>query len=205
VAVVLGGGHDLTFAGVRGLAGVCAPIGGVNVDAHLDVRPYAGGPMSSGMPYRRLLQEVGAFRGDRFVELGIQGLSSAAAHVEYLRSRGGTILTLRQAREMGTAAAMRQALQIAEGDAQALFVSVDIDSAAQAFAPGCSAPSPDGFSPDDLITFAFAAGRHPRLRYFDVMEVNPAFDVDHRTARLAAAVVIAFLCGYASRSATDVV
>jgi formimidoylglutamase len=200
VAVVLGGGHDLTFAGVRGLAVGSAVVGGVNVDAHLDVRPFTGGTMSSGMPYRRLLEEVGAFRGERLVELGIQGFSSAAAHAEYVQAHGGTILPLRQVREMGAAAAMERALRVAEAEGADLFVSIDIDSAAQAFAPGCSAPSPDGFTPADLIGFAYAAGGHARLRYFDVMEVNPAFDLDHRTARLAAALVIAFLGGYASRA-----
>jgi formimidoylglutamase len=200
VALVLGGGHDLTFAGVRGLAGEHGTIGGINVDAHLDVRAYAGGLMSSGMPYRRLLEEVPAFRGDRFVELGIQGFSSAAAHAEYLRSRGGTLLSLREARQQGVARAMSEALQVAEQDVEALFVSIDIDSAAQAFAPGCSAPSPDGFTPADLIDCAYAAGRHPKLRYFDLMEVNPTYDVDHRTARLAAALVLAFLCGFAART-----
>jgi formiminoglutamase len=177
-------------------------MGGVNVDAHLDVRDYPGGAMSSGMPYRRLLEEVAAFRGDRFVELGIQGFTSAAAHADYLRARGGTILSLREARQAGSGTAMDRALEIAGGEVEALFVSIDIDSAAQAFAPGCSAPNPDGFSPAELIEIAFAAGCHPRTRYFDLMEINPDFDLDHRTARLGAALLLAFLCGYAARAET---
>jgi formiminoglutamase len=94
---------------------------------------------------------------------------------------------------------MERALEIAEREVEAIFVSIDIDSAAQAFAPGCSAPSPDGFTPAELIAIAFAAGRHPQTRYLDLMEINPNFDLDHRTARLGAALLLAFLCGFAAR------
>jgi arginase family enzyme len=83
--------------------------------------------------------------------------------------------------------------------AAALFVSLDIDSAAQAYAPGCSAPSPDGFRPDELLQLAFLAGRHASVACFDVMEVNPRYDLDDRTAALAAAAVVHFLFGLAVR------
>src|SRR5205807_6828629 len=104
---------------------------------------------------------------------------------------------------LGADAVMARALETAGRDVDALFVSLDIDSAAQAFAPGCSAPSPDGFAPDDLIAITFAAGRHPKTRYFDVVEINPNFDVDSRTARLGAAILLAFLSGYAARPTMD--
>jgi formiminoglutamase len=136
------------------------------------------------------------------VELGIQGFTTAAAHADYVRGRGGAILSLRETRQLGAEGAMARALDLAGQDVDALFTSLDIDSAAQAFAPGCSAPNPDGFSPADLIAIAFAAGRHLRTRYFDLMEINPDFDIDARTARLGAALFLAFLCGYVARPTT---
>jgi formimidoylglutamase len=200
VPVVIGGGHDLTFATVAALARhTGGPLGGVSIDAHLDVRPVRDGRITSGTPFRRALEALPSFAGERFVVLGPHGNRNARAHVEWLRARGGQILTLAEARRLGATAAMETALARAAGGDAALFVSLDIDAAAQAFAPGCSAPSADGFAPGELLTFAFLAGRHPRVACFDVMEVNPRFDHDDRTAALAAAAIVQFLFGAAQR------
>src|SRR5690606_2974197 len=65
--VAVGGGHDLTLPAVTALAlHEGRALGGVNVDAHLDVRPRIG----SGMPFRRLI-EAGHLIGERFVEVGL--------------------------------------------------------------------------------------------------------------------------------------
>jgi len=240
--IVLGGGHDLTFATVAALAKHHGePIGGVNIDAHLDVRPGINDQITSGTPFRRILETLPDVDGSRFVVLGPHGNRNAKAHVDWLRGRGGQILTLAEARRLGLEAAMEVALARAcgvdstrrHGDtetkhgeesslegscnppcpdsvspclrvettshAAALFVSLDIDSVAQAYAPGCSAPSPDGFRPDELLQLAFLAGRHASVACFDVMEVNPRYDLDDRTAALAAAAVVHFLFGLAAR------
>ncbi len=42
-------------------------------------------------------------------------------------------------------------------------------------------------------------GRSPRVASMDVVELNPAFDLDGRTARLAALTVWHFLKGLAER------
>jgi formimidoylglutamase len=210
IPIVIGGGHDLTYATVAALARHAGgPVGGVSLDAHLDVRPVRDGRITSGTPFRRLLEDLPNVAGEQFVVLGPHGNRNARAHVEWLRARGSQIVTLAEARRLGAAAAMEAALaRAAGGDTQGtgasspgvrLFVTLDIDAVAQAFAPGCSAPSADGFRPDELLSLAFLAGRHPRVACFDVMEVNPHFDHDDRTAALAAAAIVQFLFGLAQR------
>ncbi|HBS29666.1 MAG TPA: hypothetical protein DEB06_09510, partial [Phycisphaerales bacterium] len=52
ITVCVGGGHDLSFPAIRALASHAGGmVGGVSVDAHLDVRETAG----SGMPFRALI------------------------------------------------------------------------------------------------------------------------------------------------------
>jgi formimidoylglutamase len=203
ISIVIGGGHDLTYATVAALARRAGgPVGGVSLDAHLDVRPVRDGRITSGTPFRRLLEDLPGCAGERFVVLGPHGNRNARSHVEWLRARGGQIVTLAEARQLGVAAAMEAALVRAGGEIPIgadVFVSLDIDAAAQAFAPGCSAPGADGFRPDELLSLAFLAGRHPRVACFDVMEVNPRFDHDDRTAALAAAAIVQFLFGLAQR------
>ena len=68
-----------------------------------------------------------------------------------------------------------------------------------AHAPGVSAPNPCGCSPHDLARWARWAGREPRVRCIDLMELCPPMDVDGRTARLAAHLFLCFLRGVAER------
>ena len=96
-----------------------------------------------------------------------------------------------------------RALQIAGKGAAGIFCSIDLDSVSQAFAPGVSAPSPEGLSPEEISLAALLAGRNEKIRYLDVMELNPLFDHDSRTARLAVALLHAFFCGLVQRQVKE--
>ena len=78
------------------------------------------------------------------------------------------------------------------------FVSFDIDGCAEAYAPAVSAPSADGFTPRQAVEAAFLAGQHEQVRLFEVVELNPHYDRDNQTARLAATIITAFLTGVAA-------
>lgn len=190
--VCVGGGHDLTLPGVRALAGRFPPgaLGGVNVDAHLDVREETG----SGMPFRRLIEE-GAVDGRRFVTFGAGRFVHAEEHVRWLEEKGGVILDVEAARA-GTDA-MDRALGLAfDGPG---FVSVDLDVLDGAWAPGVSAVNPDGLDVATVGALVERAGRTAEVRYLDFMELSPPHDVDGRTARVTAYLFLRFLAGLAER------
>lgn len=173
----IGGGHDLTFPLVRAVTKRHPAMVGVYLDAHLDVRAEEG----SGMPFRRLIESCGV-RG-----LHVHGLdpfSNAAEHRSWFEQHGGHV----DARLPDD--------PWPEGD---LFVSVDLDVIDQAFAPGVSAMNPCGWMPGQADGWARAAGRCERVRCFDIMELNPKYDEDGRTARLAARLFLSFLRGFSER------
>ncbi|GAC1347653.1 MAG: formimidoylglutamase [Myxococcales bacterium] len=198
--VLLGGGHDGAFAShaalLRALPAqgtVCA----INVDAHLDVRPLRDGQITSGTPFRRLKDRFGA----RYtaIEFGLQPQHNAAAHARWAAANGFALLSLAGERALGPLPErFARALALSRA-ADAVAVSLDLDSVQAASAPGVSAPCPDGFSPGELLAFARAAGREPRVRVLDVMELSPPLDLDGRTARLGAAAVWQFLAGLGER------
>jgi formiminoglutamase len=67
----------------------------------------------------------------------------------------------------------------------AVYLTIDLEGFSSAFAPGVSAPSPLGFSPDlatEVIRIMLKSGK---LISMDIAELNPNFDIDNRTARLA--------------------
>lgn len=192
-AVVLGGGHETAYghflAHVR--AGLRPTV--LNVDAHPDVRPLRDGEGHSGTPFRQMLEHPsGACRGYRVV--GLQRASTARSHLAWLEEAGGGW----RWRDGLDAAAPEE--EVAGLDAPAL-VSLDLDAVDAAHAPGVSAPCTDGLDPGAWLAAAGRAGAEPAVRSLDVVELNPRFDVDGRTARLAARTVWRFLRGLASRDA----
>jgi len=198
--IVFGGGHDLSYATVSALSEEYKEIGGMNIDAHFDVRPIIGGNITSGTPFWRLLAERTIPR-ERFFEVGAQGHVNAKAHLDFLRERKAHVTFLPEFRRMGAGFVMSE-FEKTLRNCDALFVSVDMDSVASAFAPGVSAPSPDGLFPEDVLEIAYCAGLNRKVRLFEIMEMNPLYDIDSRTARLSANIVLEFCAGFAKRWGT---
>lgn len=193
--VCVGGGHDLTFASARGLAEFHgAPLGGINVDPHLDVREAPG----SGMPYRALL-EGGHLLPRRFVELGTGRFVNTAEHSEYCRRLGVTIVPGEDihAGAYGPQRAFGHAFGAGAGGVG--FVSIDLDCLDSSVAPGVSAPCPMGLTLPVVAQVADLAGRCREVRHFDLMELCPAHDEQSRTARVAAMLFVHFVAGFAER------
>ena len=57
-------------------------------------------------------------------------------------------------------------------------------------APGVSDPSPMGLTAKEVCEIADVAARDPRTRILEISEVNPAFDRDGITAKLAANIIM---------------
>ena len=175
--VAIGGGHDLTFPFVRAVAKPTAPWHGVYFDPHLDVRDETG----SGMPFRRLIE--GGIANALTIH-GFQPFANALPHVRWFHAHGGRISDLSPEDPWPT---------------RDTFVSLDMDVIDQAFAPGVSAMNPCGWSPALAERWVAAAGRNPRVRCFDIMELSPPNDPSGRTARLAAHLLLTFLRAFAER------
>lgn len=191
VAVVLGGGHETAYG--HFLAHVEAGMRPrvLNVDAHPDVRETAPEGGHSGSPFRQMLQHPsGACRGYRVA--GLQRASVARAHLDFLEASGAG-WRWREATDAAALEAEARGL-----DAPAL-ASLDLDAVDGAHAPGVSAPASGGLEPAAWLAAAEALGRSPAVRSLDVVELNPRFDVDGRTARLAAHTVWRFLAGLSGR------
>lgn len=184
--VVIGGGHDLTWPGVRGLSeylgDAASGMEGVYLDAHLDVREERG----SGMPFRRILEGTPCAK---LTVVGLDPFANSREHVEWFRANRGEIAPRDRSPESFFAG---------QGDA-AMFISIDMDAVSGAFAPGVSAANPVGLWPEAVEAWAFSAGRAANVQYIDLMEFNPAYDTDGRTARLAARLFLSIVAGFAGR------
>lgn len=191
--ISIGGGNDLAYPDAAGLAGAAGRVLALNIDAHYDVR--ADLVRNSGTPYRQLLEE-GHLAPERLVQLGSQPFANSPAYTRYLHERGVRVYPLSEVRARG-AALLGEILQT---EADAVFWGIDMDVVRAADAPGVSAPNPLGMSSEEICQIANIAGAHPRTRLIEITEVNPTFDIDQRTCRLAAAVIWHAMAAAAGRA-----
>ncbi len=182
--VGIGGGHDLTYALVRGVARAHAgkKLLGLYYDAHLDVRDTIG----SGMGFRRLLEENIA------ASLRIVGFSPE------VNSREHTQWFIRNRGSLGSTAAPRIGGLPDDKNSKG-FVSVDLDAIDMSSAPGVSAPNPAGLAARDVAADLKQIGFAMELACLDFMELCPPHDEGGRTARIAAHLFVSYLHGIGLR------
>lgn len=190
VPVVLGGGHETSFGHFLGYVGAGQDVEILNWDAHADVRPMKDGLAHSGSPFRQAVEhESGRCR--RYAVAGLQSHSTARVHLDFVRAHGEAVW-----RHELDAARVRS---LADGLTGPTLATFDFDAVDAASAPGVSAPNVGGLPADLWLYAAYEMGRSQRVASMDVVEMNPAFDLDGRTARLAALTVWYFLRGLAGR------
>ncbi|HNI70612.1 MAG TPA: arginase family protein, partial [Marmoricola sp.] len=71
----------------------------------------------------------------------------------------------------------------------AIHLSIDLDVLPAATAPGVSAPAAYGVALETVEAICHQVASSGRLALVDVAELNPNFDIDGRTARVAARLI----------------
>jgi formiminoglutamase len=168
--VFLGGDNSMTYPNAAPLLDE-GTLGVINFDAHLDVREVREGQgPTSGTPYRQLY-EAGL---DAYACVGARHFETSTAYAEFVRERGGEIVT---AEEVGDdeVEAVDRALE-AIGDVDRIYVSVDLDVLDAAAAHGVSAPTPGGISTRELFRTLRLLGAEDRLAGFEVVECAPSLE-----------------------------
>jgi arginase len=170
--IFLGGDHMVTYPIVAGLAEVHGPVNILHFDAHPDLYDdFEGDPLSHASPFARIMEQ-GLAR--RLVQVGIRTLNR---HCREQVGRFGVEMV-----EMRDFAPDR--VPIPDGP---LYISIDMDALDPAFAPGVSHHEPGGLSVRDVLSVLHKV-RSPIVGA-DVVEYNPARDINSMTAVVAAKLV----------------
>lgn len=185
--ITFGGGHDWAYPDFVDFTDHL-----INIDAHLDMRPVTKSPETSahsGTPFRRLV--AGSGDGSKLGVLGLQRHCNARHHVEFARGVRASLLFLDELPfsldEQWRL--VQDRFSISKRDAFGL--SIDMDAFAQGIAPGVSAPQSYGVEPRLVEKLLHEIS--PRTKHLGIYELNPAFDRDGETARLAAKLVHMFI------------
>lgn len=193
--IFVGGDHGVTGSLIRGLAAARPELrlALITIDAHLDVREYQDeASLSSGTPFRRAL-ETPVLEGERTAMVGVRRFANSRYYTDWAQANGVHLVTVEDVAERGAAAIARDTLARVTKDADVLYLSVDLDAADAAAAPGVSAPGIGGLTAREMIELVRTVAGEPRLLGADLMELSPPYDQDGRTARLAGRLLLELL------------
>ena len=183
--VILGGGHETAYGHYLGVRDAYKDnrIAVLNIDAHFDLRNEE---KSSGTMFYEMLSEDDNI--DYFV-IGIQPFSNTKSLYENAEKFNVKYWTLEELRNDSYLSAIKTALE----DYDYVFMTLCMDSIQQSYAPGTSAPAPNGFTAEEIIKTVKYFASLENLSSFDISEVSPPLDIDDRTSSLAALIVITLL------------
>lgn len=201
--LALGGGHEVAWGTYQGIA-AAHPAGErlliVNLDAHFDLRRAAQG--NSGTPFLQI-HDHRAARGQPF-DYRVVGISRYA----------NTEALFQRAEALGVRWQLDEALQSPEGWAEAraalaqdlaacdaVYLTICLDVLPGAVAPGVSAPAPLGVPLAGVEGLVDQVMRSGRVVAADIAELNPTFDRDGLTARVAARLAARMARGHAAQLA----
>jgi len=123
------------------------------------------------------------------VQLGIGGWQVPREGVEVARKRNTNVLTIADIERIGLEKTAEIALELAWKDADAVYISFDVDSIDCGFVPGTGWPEPGGFLPREALKILGLVAAEG-LCGFEVVEVSPPYDTSDITALIGVRVVV---------------
>lgn len=192
LVIGLGGGHEIAWASYQGLTSLwnerrVRRLAIVNFDAHFDLRREERA--TSGTPFLQALEHARAHGRDvQYRVLGISRTANTRALFDTARAFG-VQWTLDEDMTVLQLPALRADLATWLEDFDVVYLTVCLDVLPPSTAPGVSAPAARGVSLEVIEPLVQTVAGCGRLGLADVAELNPALDVDQRTARTAARLV----------------
>lgn len=198
--ISLGGDHSIALPLLRAHAKKYGPLSLVHIDAHIDTweAEFEAVPYSHGTPFRYALKE-GLIRESEYVQIGIRGPVSNSHDYADAAELGARTITIHEVFEKGIPEILKEVHQRMQGP---VYVSIDIDSADPAYAPGTGTPEVGGLSSYQLLQLVRGL-RGLDLVGFDLVEVSPPYDHGDITAVLASNLVFEYLSLLALKIKTD--
>lgn len=193
--VILGGGHEVAWGSFQGLAAyldrreeATTPATDriliINLDAHFDLRTSR--PASSGTPFDQILQFCASRQQTvTYACLGVSRLGNTPALFEHARNSGVFHIEDIDMQERHLTQRLDD-LDRLLGQADHVYLTIDLDVLPAAVAPGVSSPAPLGVPLSVVEAITQHVKGSGKLRLADMAEMNPNYDIDQHTARVAA-------------------
>ncbi|MBN8622759.1 MAG: formimidoylglutamase [Flavobacteriales bacterium] len=186
-SIVLGGGHEVTFAHYSGIrkAFPNKKIGIINIDAHFDNREPENGLASSGTGFWQIAQEGNIHS----LHIGIQRNSNTLRLFDSAHQFGMKYILADELFFENLTHLYKEIDYFLE-NCDILYLTICMDVFNVAISPGVSALAYNGIFADSTFMHIFKhILKSQKLLAMDVAEVNPVYDIGERTSRFAASLV----------------
>lgn len=197
--LTLGGDHSVTIPLVRGFAATRpGPFGLVALDAHPDLFDvYDGSSLANACPLRRAL-ETGRLPPERLLILGTRSYNPV--ELRFMAEHGIRFVPARELDRLGVPAVVALAQERLQA-MKDVYLTVDIDVADPACAPGTGAPVAGGLSSRQTLDLVRGLLEGLPVTAMDLVEVAPPLDPTHATLFLALQLVFETFAVLARRRA----
>ncbi len=187
--IIMGGDHSIGFATVRGLAQCTTKkIGIIHFDRHADIQERDLDERMHTTPWFHATNMPNV-PATNLVQIGIGGWQVPREAVREIRNRNTNILTMRDVEELGIDKTAEIALELAWKDADAVYLSFDIDCVDCGFVPGTGWPEPGGFLPREALSLVGKVAAEG-ICGLEVVEVSPPYDQSEITALFGTRVIV---------------
>ncbi|WP_158838630.1 formimidoylglutamase [Polaribacter sp. L3A8] len=189
--IAIGGGHDIAYGHFKGIYESINnkqknKIAIINFDAHFDLRPVETKP-NSGTPFNQILNE---FKNVTYFPIGIQQQSNTKELFNIAKSKNvAFVINYDCETDSEKINAIKKKLQPIIEKSDYIYITIDMDGFSSAYAPGVSAPSSLGFTPNFVFKILHYLFETKKVISCDIAELNPSLDIDNTTANLAAKLI----------------
>lgn len=197
--VLLGGDHSLAIGSIAGVAAHCAaankPLSVLWLDAHADFNTAATSPTGNihGMPLAivagrgperltKLGPAVPILDPARVVQVGVRSVD--AMEKKMVVDSGMEVLDMRRIDEIRMRETMTIALDKLAKLGGHVHVSFDVDFLDPSIAPGVDTAVPGGPTYREAQLCMEMIHDSGLMASLDLMELNPAYDIENKTAKL---------------------
>ena len=189
IPVIIGGGHDLTYAQFRGYEKLEQTINVATVDSRFDLGNPDDEFNASTFLGKIILHQPNYLFN--YSNIGYQTYLVDQAQLQMMNKLFFDVYRL------GT---VRDNIQEAEPIIRhADFISFDMSAIKNSDAPAHVHASANGFYAEEACQMMWYAGMNDRLSSLGIYEINPEYDVRGKTADLAAQMLWCFIDGFYSR------
>jgi agmatinase len=187
--VIIGGDHSIGYPDAKALAKhVDGKLGIIHFDRHIDT---AETTMDERMhtTHWSHATKLSNVPPSNLVQIGIGGWIGNHSGVQVAEQIDTTVITMFDVEDLGIRRAMDIALEIAWKDADAVYLSFDIDVVDPGYAPGTGTPEPGGMTPREALKAVRMVAKEG-LVGMDLVEIAPPYDHSDITSQLGARIVM---------------
>jgi len=191
--IVIGGGHEVSWAHYMGIDKVYPKpkkLGIISFDAHFDMHSLqpSNRPSATTTFYQIAEAHQAAGRHFDYNCIGIQHVGNIRQSFDTAK-KYDTKFILADELHQGLQEKCFDFIDRIVDQNEIIYTSLSLDVFAPAFAPGVSTIQPLGLSPWQVIPLLRQIANSAKVISYDLCEHVPRYDIDHRTAKLAASLI----------------